>query len=193
MKELFKDTRKLTFLGVMLALSIVFCMATMLPTAGTSMAIIMFLPTILTGIIQGPKAGWLMGTAVGIVILIRALVLPMSILDPLFVNPLLSVVPRMFIGIVAAYVYKLIVRNSKSTGRVALGSALAGAAGMITNTILVMSAMYFIYAERIADALGMAFKAFLIATLSSSAIIEAVVGAILTSAIVTAYTKLRRN
>ncbi|MGI6348508.1 MAG: ECF transporter S component [Eubacteriaceae bacterium] len=193
MKDLFKNPRNLTFLGVMFGLSVVLLFATMIPGFGASIAVVMFLPTILTGIIKGPKAGWLMGTAMGIVIMIRAMTMPMSILDPLFINPLVSVVPRMFIGVVAYWVYALIVRDSKSTGRIATAGAVAGAMGMITNTVLVMSALYLFYAEKITELMGIGFKVLLIGIISSSAIIEAVTAAILTSAIIAIYKKTSRG
>ncbi len=193
MKDLFKNPRNLTFLGVMFGLSVVLLFATMIPGFGASIAVVMFLPTILTGIIKGPKAGWLMGTAMGIVIMIRAMTMPMSILDPLFINPLVSVVPRMFIGVVAYWVYALIVRDSKSTGRIATAGAVAGAMGMITNTVLVMSALYLFYAEKITELMGIGFKVLLIGIISSSAIIEAVTAAILTSAIIVIYKKTSRG
>ncbi len=193
MKDLFKNPRNLTFLGVMFGLSVVLLFATMIPGFGASIAVVMFLPTILTGIIKGPKAGWLMGTAMGIVIMIRAMTMPMSILDPLFINPLVSVVPRMFIGVVAYWVYALIVRDSKSTGLIATAGAVAGAMGMITNTVLVMSALYLFYAEKITELMGIGFKVLLIGIISSSAIIEAVTAAILTSAIIVIYKKTSRG
>lgn len=193
MKDLLKNPRNLTFLGVMFGLSVVLLFATMIPGFGASIAVVMFLPTILTGIIKGPKAGWLMGTAMGIVIMIRAMTMPMSVLDPLFINPLVSVVPRMFIGVVAYWVYALIVRDSKNTGRIAAAGAVAGAMGMITNTVLVMSALYLFYAEKIAELMGIGFKVLLIGIISSSAIIEAVTAAILTSAIIAIYKKTSRG
>jgi len=193
MKELLKNTRNLTFLGVMFGLSIVLLFATMIPGFGASIAVVMFLPTIITGIIKGPKAGWLMGTAIGIVIMIRAMIAPLSVLDPLFINPLVSVVPRMFIGVVAYYVYALVVKKNKNTAVTAIASALAGAAGMITNTILVMSALYIFYASKIADILGVGFKVFLITVISSSSVIEAISGAVFTSAIITVYNKSKKH
>lgn len=199
MKELLKNTRNLTFLGVMFGLSIVLLFATMIPGLGASVAVVMFLPTIITGIIKGPKAGWLMGTAVGIVIMLRAMIAPLSVLDPLFINPLVSVVPRMFIGIVSYYVFSLLAKNytalkknGKNTARVAISSALAGAFGMITNTVLVMSALYIFYASKIVEILGMGFKAFLMIIITSNATVEAISGAIFTMAIITVYYRTKR-
>jgi uncharacterized membrane protein len=193
MKELLRNTRNLTFLGVMFGLTLLFVFATMIPSFSASMAIVMFLPTILTGIIKGPKAGWLMGTLAGLLTLLRALIAPASVLDPLFINPLVSILPRMFIGVVAYWIYALITKKGKKITRVAIGSAAAGAAAMITNTTLVMSALYIFYAQKITEMLGMQFKVLLLAIISSSAIIEAVSGALLTMAVVIIYSKAIKN
>ena len=77
-------TRKLTFLGVMLSLTIVFVALTVIPTTSASMALLIFLPTIITSIIYGPKTGALMGALSGTVTLLRALFYPASPLDYLF-------------------------------------------------------------------------------------------------------------
>ena len=54
-------TGKLTFMGVMLALTIVFVALTAIPTTSASMALLIFLPTIVTSIIKGPNSGAVMG------------------------------------------------------------------------------------------------------------------------------------
>jgi uncharacterized membrane protein len=193
MKELLKSTRNLTILGVMIGLSIIFVFATVIPAFAASMAIVMFLPTILTGIILGPKAGWLMGTIAGILTLLRALTLPMSPLDPLFINPLVSVLPRMFIGLAAYYLFALVTKKGANTPRIAIGSAVAGAGAMITNTALVMTGLDIFYAQKITETFGVAFKTLLIAVISSNAIIEAVSGAVLTMAITTVYFGVKKR
>ena len=133
-------------------------------------------------------------------VLLRALIWPLSPIDPLFINPLVSIVPRMFIGVVAYYVYtlitkllKLLTKKDKNTAIVAASSATAGAFGMITNTALVMTALYVFYAQKIADLLGVGFKALLIGIISSSAIIEAVSGDVLTAAIITVYYRVNKR
>lgn len=193
MKELLKNTRNLTFLGVMTGLSIIFVFATVIPAFSASMAIVMFLPTIIAGIVLGPKAGWLMGTIAGILTLLRAVIAPMSPLDPLFINPLVSVLPRMFIGVVAYYLFALITKKGKNIARVAVGSAVAGAGAMITNTALVMTALYLLYAQKIVATFGMSFKALLTIVITSSAIVEAISGALLTMAIATVYFRVKKS
>ena len=59
------NTGKLTFIGVMLSLTVVFVALTALPTTSASMALLIFIPTIVTSIIQGPKYGALLGFFAG--------------------------------------------------------------------------------------------------------------------------------
>ncbi|NLL96305.1 MAG: ECF transporter S component, partial [Clostridiaceae bacterium] len=92
MKNLFKSPRGLTFLGLMLAITIIMDMTPlgMIPIGAIS-ATIIHIPTIITGVVLGPVAGFIMGTSFGIVSLTHALTRPATILDPLFMNPLVSV------------------------------------------------------------------------------------------------------
>lgn len=65
----------------------------------------------------------------------------------------ISIVPRVLIGVVAYYVYELVLklaRGKKGGQTVALG--LAGIAGSMTNTILVMNGIYFFFGNSYAAA-----------------------------------------
>ena len=108
------QTGKLTFMGVMLALTVVFVALTAIPTTSASMALFIFLPTIVTSIVHGPKSGAVMGFLAGTVTLLRALLAPASPLDYLFINPLVSVLPRIFIGVVPYFIYVVIKKIIKS-------------------------------------------------------------------------------
>lgn len=191
MKKLLKDTRKLTFLGVMLALTVVFVAITAIPTVSASMALLIFIPTIVTGITQGPKAGALMGFCAGVTTMLRAILAPLSPFDAFFINPLISILPRVFIGIIAYYIYKIVNAAFKNN---AVGEKIAiifgGAFGAITNTALVMTMLYFVYAKDIVDMLGASFKTFLISIITTSAILECVIAAILTLPAVLAYKRI---
>ncbi|MFP4456891.1 MAG: ECF transporter S component [Clostridia bacterium] len=189
MKDLKSNTRKLTFMGVMLALTIAFVVMTAVPTTAASMALVMFIPTFATAIIYGPKAGMLMGFFAGIATMLRAILAPMSPFDYLFINPLVSVLPRTFIGFFAYYGYyfvKKIFKNEK------ISIALGGAIGAASNTALVMTMLYIVYASEIIEMAGVSFKVFLITVITTSAVIEAIAGAILTLPIVIAFNKLNK-
>lgn len=187
-------TRKLTFLGVMLSLTIVFVMVTAIPGASATIALFMFIPTIITSILYGPKMGALMGFLAGLITLIRAYIAPLSAFDYFFQNPLISILPRIFIGITPYFVYKGIKKIFKFTGSQSLSAILAGASGAITNTILVILALYFVYGAKIVNDYGLSNSiiAFFVGIAGINGLVEAVTAAILTFPVVNIYTKLNK-
>ena len=184
-------TRKLTFLGVMLSLTIVFVMITAVPGASATIAFFMFIPTIVTSLIYGPKLGALMGFLAGLTTLIRAYVAPLSPFDYFFQNPLVAILPRIFIGITPYFVYVGLKKLFKSDS---LSVTLAGASGAITNSILVVLALYFIYGSKIINDYGLANSiiAFFVGIAGINGVIEAITAAILTLPVVKIYKKLNK-
>lgn len=191
------NTSKLTFLGVMLALTIVFVAMTAIPTTSASMALLIFLPTIVTSIIQGPKSGAVMGALAGFVTLLRALLAPASPLDYLFLNPLVAVLPRIFVGVVPYYIFKLLNKLIKVK---TISLLISGVLGALTNTLLVILMLYVVYNDEIIKistqfGIGNTFASFAIFLISTSALIESSVAGISTAAVVNVYDKVknRRN
>lgn len=187
-------TSKLTFLGVMLSLTIVFVALTALPTTSASMALLIFLPTIITSIILGPKSGMVMGFSAGLATLLRALLAPASPLDYLFLNPLVAILPRIFIGVVPYYVFKFFKKLIKSN---TVSLLIAGVSGALTNTGLVILMLYVVYKADIVRlstefGLGTTFAAFAIFLISTSALIESSVAGIGTAAVVNVYEKINK-
>lgn len=89
-------------------------------------ATIMHIPVILGGVLEGPVVGLITGAIFGLFSFLQ----PGA---PYFADPLVSILPRLFIGITAYLVYA-------STRRIndILAAVLAGAVGSATNTILVL-------------------------------------------------------
>lgn len=143
-------TRRLTVAGLMAAITIlmIYTPIGMIPLPGASLTI-SHIPAIMTALLFGPVMGAVVGCVFGMTSLIRALTSPLSPLDPLFTNPLVSVLPRILIGIVAWFVYKLFAKLNEN-----LGLLLGAAAGSLTNTIGVLSMLYFLYAKEIVDKLA---------------------------------------
>lgn len=206
MNKLLKNPRNLTFLGVMLAITIILDSTPLgaVPVGAVS-ATITHIPTILTGIILGPIAGFIMGTSLGIISLIHAISRPVTILDPLFANPLISVLPRMFIGVMAYYAYSLVYKIVKKglLGQT-IGIVFGSVIGSLTNTAMVFLMLYIVYADQIVEKVKYAieqkwfdiaptFKAFAILTFTTNAVAEALVATIITTAIALAYFKYKRT
>ncbi len=94
-------------------------------------ATIMHLPVILGAVLEGP----LVGTLVGFIFGFFSWLQPRS---PFFADPTISILPRLFIGVVSYYVFILVRRFS---GHFAFG--LAGVIGSLTNTVLVLGMIVF--------------------------------------------------
>lgn len=188
MNKVLKSPRNLTFLGIMLAITIILDSTPLgaIPVGAIS-ATITHIPTIITGIILGPVAGLIMGTCLGFVSLIHALTRPVGPLDPLFVNPLISVLPRMLIGVTAYYAYAGLTKVIKGVAGRSVSGVVAGAVGSLTNTGMVFLMLYLIYAQKVVESVGMAFGALLVLIFTTNAVAEALVSAIITTVIVTAY------
>ncbi|MFZ7131002.1 MAG: ECF transporter S component [Eubacteriales bacterium] len=185
MKTILKDTSKLTFMGVMLALTILFVVATVIPNLAISIAVVIFLPTILTGIVLGPVSGGFIGFCAGLATLLRALLLPMSPFDVFFINPLVSILPRIFIGIVAYYSFILV---QKVIHNNIISSSIAGGVGMITNTFLVVGMLYIVFGQTMVDAMeGMAFLSALGFLFTTNGVIEMITAIIIVPVVYGAY------
>lgn len=89
-------------------------------------ATIMHIPTILGGVLEGPVVGLVSGAIFGVFSLLR----PGA---AFFTDPLVSVLPRLFIGVTAYFTYAA----TKKINTI-LACVLAGVVGTATNTILVL-------------------------------------------------------
>jgi uncharacterized membrane protein len=93
-------------------------------------ATILHIPAIIAGALEGPIAGLLVGLIFGIFSLVRAT-------NPAFADPLVAILPRLFIGVVAWLVFYALRRTN-----LGVAAAVAGIAGTLTNTILVLGIGY---------------------------------------------------
>jgi uncharacterized membrane protein len=89
-------------------------------------ATIMHVPAILGGALEGPVVGTIVGGIFGIFSFIQAEV-------PFFRDPLVSILPRLFIGVVAWAIFASL-RNISLD----LAAAAAGVLGSLTNTVGVL-------------------------------------------------------
>ncbi len=99
--------------------------------AGASLTI-MHVPVIIGAVLEGPLVGALIGLIFGIFSLIQAAVAPSGPTDVWFTNPLLSVLPRLFIGPISWLVWSALKKFP------AAGLILSGITGSLVNTVLVL-------------------------------------------------------
>jgi uncharacterized membrane protein len=89
-------------------------------------ATIMHIPAIVGGALEGPVVGLLVGLIFGVFSFLNAD-------NPVFLNPVVAILPRLFIGVVAWAVFVGLRRWSLD-----LASAVAGILGSLTNTVGVL-------------------------------------------------------
>ena len=161
--------RKLVITGMLAAVTIVLGLTPLgLIPIGPLNLTILHLPVVLGAMLEGPIVGTVLGLAMGGASLYKAFTTP-TVLSPLFLNPLVSIVPRMMIGPVAWLAYtglKRLVRGrnsnaqegqTKSTLRSiasAAPAAVGAFVGTMTNTVLVMGSIHLLYADEFAQMLG---------------------------------------
>ncbi|MGY4104184.1 ECF transporter S component [Ignavigranum ruoffiae] len=179
-----KETQKMTILALFVAILIIqsFVPGLGYIPIGPLHATIVQVTVIIGGIFFGIKMGVTLGAVWGILSLLRSILTP-NILTPVIMNPLISVLPRILVGLIASYVF--IQLNKKMP--VALSAAVAGALGSILNTILFLGAIYLFAAETYASALSIDVNVLfstLLAIVGTNGVPEALVSGVLTPLIV---------
>lgn len=175
------STRRLVITAVLIAITIVLSIPLNLGPL-VSLGFISFppaiavtivhVPTIIAAILEGPIVGTIVGLAFGLFSLFLATQPTAGPGNAPFVDPLVSVLPRLFIGPVAWLVYRSLKSMSE---QVRLGSAAV--AGTLTNTLLVIGA--------IAWRFNLPFFAIL-ASVGINVVLEVVVAVVIVLAVVNA-------
>ncbi|WP_353094375.1 ECF transporter S component [Tissierella praeacuta] len=113
-KEKGFSVRKMTIIGVLGAVSVVLGMTPLgfIPI-GPTRATIMHIPVIIGAIMEGPVVGGFIGLIFGLFSIFQAMTNPTPV-SFVFLNPLVSVLPRVLIGVVSSYVYTILRKLGKS-------------------------------------------------------------------------------
>ena len=93
----------------------------LIPLGPAASITILHVPIILAACLCGLPSALFTGAVFGIMSLVQAAMSPSGVLDPLFVNPLCSVLPRMLTGLVAWALWKLFNNISKMSKENSLG------------------------------------------------------------------------
>ncbi|WP_400245043.1 ECF transporter S component [Niallia sp. JL1B1071] len=195
MKKRNKTTR-LVLLGLLTAIIIIQTFVPLLgyiPIGPLSLTIIQ-VTVIIAAIVLGTLDGAIIGGVWGLITFIRAFIYPTSILAPIiFTNPLISVFPRIMIGVVAGLLfYKVLKGRMNET----LAMSISGVVGSLTNTILVMGFVYLFVREPYANAIGVNVEDLLpaiLAIVGTNGIPEAIFSGIITPIIAKPLLKIRKR
>lgn len=179
--------KKIVTAGALGAVSVVMAITPLgfLPWFGGVSLTIMHIPVIIAAVLEGPLAGTVVGLIFGVTSLVKAAVAPLTPVDPLFTNPLVSVLPRLLIGLAAWAAFRAF------RGKLGpLAAGVAGAVGGFANTVLVLGMLGLVEGTRLAAAIGVdqgKVLTVLAGVALSNGLLEAAAAAVFTSAIVSAW------
>jgi len=173
-------TRKIVITGVLSAISIFLGITRLgfIPWITGASLTIMQVPVIIGAVLEGPVVGFAIGLIFGVFSLIQAAVAPTGPADVWFTNPLLSIMPRLFIGPLSWMVFRLLERWKIPA------LITSGIVGSLTNTALVLGMI---------GVLGFLPWAALPAIILGNGVPEAVASAILVVAVVSIWQQIERR
>lgn len=194
--NILRNTKSLALMGVLLAIEIIlnFTPLGLIPL-GFMNATTLHIPVIIGAIFLGPIGGGILGAAFGVLSIITNTIRPnvtSFVFSPFitisntsgnFTSLIIALVPRILIGVVAYYVYKVVSEKCKNK---IIAYLLAAIAGSLTNTILVMGGIYMFFGQSYAAAKGLAFEALfgiILGIVGINGVPEAIVAAIVVSTI----------
>lgn len=151
-------TRQIAVIGMLSAVTIVLGLSgygfVPLPTIK---ATIMHIPIIIGALLEGPGVGAMIGLIFGLFSIVQNLTAP-TLLSFALINPLVSVLPRIFIGVTAYYTYYYTYKYFFKKHEF-LSVGLGAAVGTMTNTVGVLGMIYLLYVAEFAAARGISLEA----------------------------------
>ncbi|WP_320163786.1 ECF transporter S component [uncultured Trichococcus sp.] len=112
---------------------------------------IIHITVIVAAFVLSTKDGMLVGLVWGLARMFKAYTLPASPLDLLlWTNPIIAVVPRVMVGLVAGLVFHAFLKRKKEK----VGMVIAAVLGSLTNTVLVLGFIALFYGNEYATALN---------------------------------------
>ena len=162
-------------------------------------ATIVHVPVIIGSILMGPRAGACLGGIFGLASVIRNTISPTILsfaFSPLVPVPgaergslvaiLICFLQRVLVGIVPHYTRRVLETIPLLKKSNAIGLFLSGVAGSVTNTILVMHLIFFLFKDAFAQARNVpvdAVYALVVSIITANGIPEAILAGVLSSAV----------
>ena len=162
---------------------------------GFTRATIIHVPVIIASLLMGPKKGGALGFLFGLTSFINNTMNPTPtsfVFTPFYSvggvsggigSIVICFIPRILVGIVPFYVYKLAAHFRKKAGVSGIGLVLAGISGALVNTLLVMNLIFVFFRKGYAVANDVAVSAvytFILSIIGINGIPEAIVAGVLT-------------
>ncbi|WP_268912646.1 ECF transporter S component [Lentilactobacillus sp. SPB1-3] len=136
---------------------------------------------IIATILMGTANGAVIGGVWGLITFVRAFAWPTSPLAAIvFVNPVVSVIPRILIAVVAGAMYNYLSKRMKSKS---LTISISAVLGSLTNTVLVLGLIYVFYKAKAPQLYNLNIKdllPYLLGVVGTNGIPEAIFSGIVT-------------
>ena len=204
-----KNTKNFTLTAMFLAILILLAVTPLgfIPI-GPINATTMHIPVIIASIVLGPRLGAFLGGTFGLISMIRSTVVqtPLSFVFSPFIPVigtdhgslkalLIAFIPRILIGVVPYFVFKgmqKLIKNKVNT----VSLFIAGLAGSLVNTILVMNMIYFLFQQDYAQVIGKNINAVysaVLAVIFTNGVPEAIVAGLATAGVCSVLLRLIRT
>lgn len=194
MEKTVSRNRRIALTGALCALVVVLGMPPlhlgMIPIGPNASITIMHIPVLLAVMLSGGASslasGIAVGTVFGVFSLILAAITPTGALDPLFINPAVSVLPRVFLAVAAWFLWRLLslVPHLPKT----LSAALTAFISTLAHTCFVVGALYAFAGGRMMSAMGGKGFIAVLLLLLPNALLEAAAAAIVCAAVIASAT-----
>lgn len=176
-------TRKLVLTAALSALIIVLGITKLglIPLGPAASITILHVPIILAACLCGLPSALFTGAVFGIMSLVQAAMSPSGVLDPLFVNPLCSVLPRMLTGLVAWALWFAFNKLPKLPKTVSAG--ITAFLSTACHTLLVIGCLYIFQGAATREGMGGMGYFAVIGVLAPQAALEALAATIICVAV----------
>jgi uncharacterized membrane protein len=171
-------------------------------------ATIIHIPVILGALFLGPKLGAVLGFVFGLTSLLNNTFNPnitSFVFSPFYTaggihggikSLLVCFVPRILIGIIPYFIYRFLINLLKEKRAAkTIAFAAAGISGALTNTLLVMNGIYFLFGSNYSEAKGVAADALyglILSVIGTQGVPEAIIAGILVTSIGQVLFKIKR-
>lgn len=197
-------TNRFTLLALFIAIELVMSIIPFLGyiPIGVINATTLHIPVIIAAILLGRKEGCILGLVFGITSVIKATLEPNAtsfIFSPFvtiggisgnFSSLLIAILPRVAIGFFTALIYEQLAKSKLQDG---ISIIIAGICGSLINTALVMSGIYVFFGHAYAQAINVSYTIiidFILGVVMTNGIVEAILAALISLAVVKAGRKV---
>jgi len=191
-----EKARKLTTMSLLLAIMAILTFTPLgfIQITPIVAVTLMHIPVLIGLLCEGFLSGLALGFLFGTLSLVRAFTSTAGLLTPFFMNPAVSVLPRMLVPCVSWLAYKGMALIIKGKARLPAAWISSAIAGTITNTVAVLGSIYLLYAAPLAENPAVASAGvmpFLGGIVLTNCLPEAALAALVVPALMGALTRMR--